>query len=138
MSSMNGGCLCGAVRVVAELDNTDHSACHCAMCRRWSGGAPFFGTRARSVTFEGNENISRYESSSWAERGFCKTCGTSLFYFLKPRQAYMMSVGSFDDSSSFRLGREIFVDQKPEGYTFAGEHPKLTESETIASFAPKT
>ncbi len=106
------------------------------MCRRWSGGAPFFGARAASVAFSSAERLGRYESSPWAERGFCKTCGTTLFYFLKPTQTYWMSVGAFDDQTSFRLVREIFVDHKPEGYAFAGDHPRWTEAETLAKMAP--
>jgi hypothetical protein len=125
------------VKFVAEGVKERHSACHCEMCRRWCGGAPFFGVRTQSVAFEGAENIARYESSNWAERGFCKTCGTSLFYFLKPMQAYMMSAGSFDEASRFELASEIFVDNKPAGYAFAGDHPRLTEAETLARFAPK-
>jgi hypothetical protein len=107
------------------------------MCRRWTGGPPFFGARTTNVTFEGAENISRYESSAWAERGFCSRCGTALFYFLKPASTYMMGVGCFHDASLFELASEIFVDSKPGGYTFAGDHPRLTAAETIAKFAPK-
>jgi hypothetical protein len=107
------------------------------MCRRWSGGAPFFATAARGVSFEGVENVAHFASSDWAERGFCKTCGSTLFYFLKPTGTYMMSVGAFDDPAVFRLEREIFIDHKPDGYALAGDHPRLTESETIAAFAPK-
>lgn len=106
------------------------------MCRRWSGGAPFFAAEVKKVTFENEEDIGRYTSSEWAERGFCKKCGTTLFYFLKPRQTYAMSVGAFDDTSPFRLSLEIFIDRKPAGYALAGDHPRWTEAETFAKFAP--
>lgn len=132
----SGRCLCGAVRFAATGVETHHHACHCGMCRRWSGGAPFFAATTESVEFEGTENLARYESSSWAERGFCRVCGTTLFYFLRPTQAYMMSVGAFDDPSPFQLVLEIFIDRKPEGYAFAGEHPRWTEAETLARLAP--
>jgi hypothetical protein len=66
----------------------------------------------------GEEHVTRYESSPWAERGFCSVCGTAMFYLLKPTQAYMRSVGAFDDASEFRLVREIFIDKKPDGYAF--------------------
>ena len=35
--SLTGGCLCGAVRFTAEADDDGIVACHCTMCRRWSG-----------------------------------------------------------------------------------------------------
>jgi hypothetical protein len=136
MTTSSGKCLCGAVKFDAELVSNDFSACHCGMCVRWSGGSAYFAAPTKSVTFQGEENIGRYVSSDWAERGFCKTCGTNLFYFLKPRGAYMMSVGTFDDTSSFAMKREIFIDRKPPGYAFAGDHERWTEAETFAKLAP--
>ena len=94
--------------------------------------------RTRSVTFASEEAVGRYASSDWAERGFCKACGTVLFYFLKPMSMYSMSAGAFDDPSQFRLASEIFVDEKPDGYAFAGDHPRLTAEQTLAKFAPKS
>jgi hypothetical protein len=132
----SGRCLCGAVRFTAEEVETDHHACHCGMCRRWSGGGPFFAAHVRGVVFAGEEKLAIYESSEWARRGFCGACGTTLFYFLKPTQEYMMSVGAFDDQGPFRLAREIFVDHKPPGYALAGEHPRWTEEETLARLGP--
>src|SRR5688572_27069249 len=127
---MKGQCLCGAVTFTADEVETDHHACHCGMCRRWSGGAPLLCTAVKSVTFQGKENIACYASSSWAERGFCKTCGTALFYYLEPTRAYLMAIGAFDDQTPFALTREIFIDRKPPGYAFAGDHERWTEEET--------
>jgi hypothetical protein len=106
------------------------------MCRRWSGGSGFFGARCAGVTFAGADCLGRFVSSAWAERGFCKTCGTTLFYFLKPTETYTMSVGVFDDQRPFRLVREIFIDQKPSGYAFAGDHERWTEAETFERLTP--
>ena len=133
MSSASGQCLCGAVRFTVERVDPHHHACHCGMCRRWSGG-PLFAMSVSGASFEGSENITVYDSSEWAERGFCGVCGTNLFYRLKQTGNHMMCAGTFDDSSKFKLTGEIFVDNKPDGYDFAGEHPRLTEAETIARF----
>ena len=137
MASSTGKCLCGAVKFTAEDVKATHSVCHCSMCRKWTGGGPFFGTRNKGVTFEGEEHVVRYASSDWAERGFCGKCGTTLFYFLKPANMYAMAAGAFDDQSTFQLGSEIFIEDKPDGYAFAGEHPRLTGAEAMAKFAPK-
>lgn len=133
----NGKCLCGAVRFRADGVETEHHACHCGMCRRWVGG-PNFATSVEHVSFEGEENIGRYNSSDWAERGFCKVCGSSLFYYFKPADKYIVSVGAFDDPKPFRLVGEIYIDHKPAGYDFAGNLPKQTEAEFLAQFAPPT
>ena len=132
----SGKCLCGAVRFTAEEVETEHHACHCGMCRRWSGGGPFFAAIARNVVFEDTGKLATYESSEWARRGFCSACGTALFYFLKPTQTYIMSVGAFDDQAPFRIRRELFIDRKPDGYALAGDHARWTEEETFARLTP--
>ena len=101
MASQSGQCLCGGVRFTADTVQTDHHVCHCGMCRRWTGG-PLFAAIAKGVTFEGEDNIGVYESSDWAVRGFCKICGTNLFYRVKQTGMYVMSVGAFDKSSGVK------------------------------------
>jgi hypothetical protein len=132
----SGRCLCGAVQFTADEVETDHHACHCGMCRRWSGGTPFFAAPAHNVVFADPDQLGVYESSEWARRGFCRTCGTTLFYFLKPTQSYMMSVGAFDDQAPFKLARELCIDRKPDGYAFAGDHERWTEQETFERLSP--
>lgn len=86
-----------------------------------------------SISFSGEDKIKRYQSSDWAERGFCTECGSSLFYHLKEPSMYIVASGMFDDSAQFQLVGEIYVDEKPPGYDFAGEHPRMTGQEFMAS-----
>ncbi len=134
MSAHKRQCLCGAVTFTAESVEHHHHACHCGMCRRWAGG-PLLAASAEGVIFAGEENITVFGSSEWAERGFCKVCGSNLFYRLRDGGGYHMPVGVFDDQSAFKVVGEIFIDRKPGGYAFAGDHPRLTEEETMAMFA---
>jgi hypothetical protein len=124
------------VTFTADEAKPTFSACHCGMCRRWSGGSPFFAVTAKGMRFSSEDDIGRYASSDWAERGFCKKCGTQLFYFLKPTGSYHVSAGVFDDPNAFSLALEIFVDRKPPGYAFAGDHPRWTEAETFERMKP--
>lgn len=130
--SATGRCLCGAVTYTAEEVDPDIHCCHCSMCRQWSGGSAMAAS-VGSVAFEGEDNITRYDSSAWADRGFCNRCGTNLFYRLKEADHYFMGMGTFDDQTPFRLVGEIFVDEKPGAYDFAGDHPRLTGEEFMAS-----
>lgn len=130
-----GRCLCGQVSFTArEVDPLVH-ACHCTICRRWAGG-PVFAAAVGSVTFEGAEHIGRYDSSEWAERGFCTRCGSNLFYRLKDNDHHILCVGAFDDPAPFTLGGEIYVDEKPALYDLAGDHPRQTGAEFMASLQP--
>ncbi len=130
--SATGKCLCGAVKFAAESVDAHVHACHCSMCRGWTGG-PMLAATVQNITFEGEAHIKRFASSEWAERGFCTECGTSLFYHLKEPGMYMMATGTFDNSEQFGLAGEIYVDEKPSGYNFAGDHPRLTGEEFLAS-----
>ena len=116
-----GQCLCGAVTFEAQDVESHVHACHCSMCRRWNGG-PALAVAVGSVTFAGEANIRRYRSSEWAERGFCKKCGSNLFYFLIPNR-YIIEAGLFNEQD-FKLESEIFCAGKPTWYEFAGGHPR--------------
>ena len=59
--------------------------------------------------------------------------GSNLFYQLKDQGNYIMCVGAFDDSPDFELCGEIYIDEKPSGYDFAGEHSRMTGAEFMAS-----
>ena len=65
--------------------------------------------------------------------GFCNECGSSLFYRMPETGMTVMALGAFNDQNLFELTGEIFVDQKPSGYDFAGDHERLTEAEFMAS-----
>ena len=130
--SMTGQCLCGAITFTAEGVATGMHSCHCSTCRRWSGSS-VLAASVDSIEFGGTEQISVYASSDWAERGFCSKCGSNLFYHLKEADHFIMSIGAFDDQSDFKLTGEMFVDEKPDGYSFAGDHPRLTGEEFMAS-----
>ena len=90
----------------------------------------------RTVTFEGEENVSRVRSSDWAERGFCAQCGSNLFYRIVERDDYQVAAGLFDDQSMLRLSLQVFTDQKPAFYEFANQTKMMTEAEVVAMFAP--
>ena len=133
--SESGKCLCGAVTFTAENVDTHVHACHCSMCRGWTGG-PMLAASVGSIEFGGGEHISRYASSAWAERGFCSQCGSSLFYRLVEPNMYIVATGCFENAQQFSLAGEIYIDEKPAGYDFAGDHPRMTGEEFMASINP--
>lgn len=91
----------------------------------------------QTVTFEDQESIGLIRSSEWAERGFCKKCGSNLFYHLIDRSDYQIAAGLFDDQTMLRMSLQVFTDSKPDFYDFAHETKMMTGAEVIALFAPK-
>lgn len=130
-----GGCLCGAVRYTATPHGAKYAACHCSTCRKWTAG-PFFAIHCGGdVTFADTAQLGVYRSSEWAERGFCRTCGGTLFYRLVNTPHYEMAVETFDDPSGLIFADEIFIDEKPDRYDFATPTRKRTGAEVFAEFA---
>lgn len=130
-----GRCLCGAVTVTAEGIRPHVHACHCGMCRKWAGGPGMAAECEGGVRFTGGESVTNYGSSDWAERGFCATCGTHLYYRLKGTEHYFLPVGLFDTGLEPVLSEEVYYDHKPAYYAFAGETKKKTEAEVMAEFS---
>ena len=135
--ALTGGCQCGAVRfAVSDLPHYLH-ACHCTTCRRISGSATMSLTvPASSLRIEGEAHVVAYVSSDWAARSFCGRCGTGLWQRLTVGDSpadYFLSAGTLDDPSGLALTQEIYVDRKPDGYAFAGDHPRLTGAEFEAT-----
>jgi hypothetical protein len=133
---MEGKCLCGAVSVTVKV-NKYVEACHCGMCRRWSGGPLLVIHCGSDVQIGGNGNVSIFKSSQWAERGFCSTCGTHLFYLLKGPNQYSVPAGLFQAQDGFEFREQIFIDKKPPYYEFANDTAVLTEAQVFARFAPQ-
>ena len=130
----SGGCLCGAVRFTARVPKTEADACHCSMCRRSSGGIAM-QVEAAELSFEDEGNVGVYRSSDWAERLFCPSCGSNLVWRMQDGSFTTVSAYAFDPPFDPPLRIEIFVDEKPEGYAFAGDTSKLTGAEVAALFA---
>lgn len=131
-----GSCLCGAVGVAVKTASRSVGACHCSMCRKWGGGPLLAVDVGSDVRFEGRERISTFDSSAWAERGFCNKCGTHLFYRLKQNGHYIVPVGLLDDGKDWRFDHQIFIDEKPAFYTFENKTDDLTGAEVFAKYAP--
>jgi len=131
-----GHCLCGRIKVSGSKMSHNVGSCHCSMCRRWTGGPLLAVDCGSDVSFEGTEHIGVYDSSGWAERGFCKHCGTHLFYRLKESDQYFIPVGLFDGDENFIFDHQVFIDEKPAYYCFSNETQNMTGAEVFAKYAP--
>ncbi len=131
-----GKCLCGDVKVTITKEHKEAATCHCEMCRRWCSGPMMAIHVGKDVVFEGEDNIATYRSSEWAERAFCKTCGTSLYYRLIDADDIILAVGLLDRQQDLALTSQIFIDEKPDFYDFANETETLTGAQVFARYAP--
>jgi hypothetical protein len=136
-ASITGHCLCGAVTItVAGRHDPRVGACHCRMCQRWSGGLFLcFNAEAAAVTITGE--VTRYRSSSFAERAFCPRCGSHLWFNDvqeggEPKH-YELMPGLFDAARPWPLRSEIYTDRSMACVQLAGEHKRKTRAEYEAT-----
>lgn len=135
--SGESACLCGRVKIKANRINPKIIVCHCDMCRKWSGGSAISLRCGTEVAIEGSDNVHIFDSSAWAERGFCSNCGTHLFYRIKATGEYNMPAGFFPELQGLEMEVQYFSDQRPEYLCYANKTEELTAAQVFAKFAPK-
>ncbi len=120
-----GSCLCGAVSFVVEGELPPPDACHCTICRKTSGHY-YAGTDVKrdALTVTGGENVTWYQSSPKVRRGFCATCGSSLFFDPPHVDWIGISMGAFDKPTNTKLHIHIFVADKGDYYEIADGLPQ--------------
>lgn len=133
--NLNGRCLCGGVQFTVKAASGSFGACHCSMCRKWSGGVLFALDEVSDLQVKNEDNLSVYASSDWGERCFCKVCGTNLFWRSAEFGHTAVMAGAIEDQTALTFVSEIFVDSKPDFYEFANNTKKYTEAEVLAQFA---
>ncbi|MTH34636.1 GFA family protein [Paracoccus limosus] len=135
MASETGTCLCGACTFTATPVSDEAGACHCSMCRKFSGGVFIVTDCSGSLEFADDAPITRFQSSEWGERVFCARCGSSLAWVSRDGAMAFVSVQAFADPGKYPLRHELFIDCKPESYALAGEHETMTEAQFLAQYA---
>jgi hypothetical protein len=119
---MNGGCLCGAVRYSFTAKTTPVTYCHCSMCRRWHGhvGA-YFAVDREHVRVDDARHLAWFASSPGVRRGFCRECGSSLFFDEAADPKMGLCAGSLDEPTGLREKAHIHVASKGDYYAITGE-----------------
>ena len=130
-STLAGQCLCGAVGVELVEPADEVEICQCDMCRRW-GGAFYAAQTGREARVTGEESATVFRSSKWAERAFCATCGSNLWFRFLPTGSRSFSAGLFDDAARHAIEKEIFIDERADWACLSGDHPRLTGEEILA------
>ena len=135
MSAMLGHCLCGAVTVSVAAHRGFTAICHCRMCQRLTGGL-FICVPVDAEGMQVEGPVERFASSGFAERAFCSTCGSHLWFRdLGGDGHYAMMPGLFDESRDWPLKSEIYTDRALPGLALPGDHRRNTRAEYEAKNA---
>lgn len=128
--SAAGGCLCGAVRYEIHGELRGIVNCHCSKCRRFHGhfGA-YTSVKADQVSFIEDRGLKWFRSPTDetpnVHRGFCSTCGSSLFWHPKDQEKMAIAAGSLDDTTTLQTIGHIWTSQKSGYYEINDDLPKF-------------
>jgi hypothetical protein len=119
-----GSCLCGDVRYRVTGPLRDIIACHCTQCRRTTGHY-LTATAVRMKNFHLTEcaGLKWYRATPTARRGFCRSCGSSLFWAPESDTHISIVTASLDDTSGLKLAAHIFVGAKGSYYELDPDIP---------------
>lgn len=123
---VHGRCECGKVEFEIGAVRDTVTICHCSQCRRTSGHlwastyAPY-----DQLIFIISEGLEWYASSDQAKRGFCRYCGSSLFYRMNGEAGVGIAAGCLDDTESLRVGKHIFTGDKGSYYEICDGKPEF-------------
>ncbi len=129
--SFKGSCLCGAVRFTVSGELPAPTACHCTICRKHTGHFEVGTDVPRDrVAISGEASLTWYQSSDWARRGFCSTCGSPMFFDPLERDWIGINMGAFDTPTKTKLSAHIFVADKGDYYEVndgCPQHPQAPD-----------
>lgn len=120
----HGGCLCGGVRFTTRGPLREVIACHCSQCRKTSGH--FWAATSVPLShlrITADAGLGWFCSSAQARRGFCRICGSSLFWKPEGEDRMAIAAGAFDGLPAFRLARHIFTADAGDYYRPEGPAP---------------
>ncbi|WP_275096850.1 GFA family protein [Sedimenticola hydrogenitrophicus] len=124
--TLKGSCLCGCVEYEVDGPLRDVVSCYCDQCRKSSGN--FVSATAAS---ESRLNILRGDGLAWygnklAKRGFCRECGSSLFWLPRPGDGLIrIMAGTLQRDTGLRVAAHIFVNQRSDFQELVGDAPRL-------------
>ena len=116
-NTTSGGCFCGAVRYEVKGPLRGVVNCHCSQCTRLNGN---FGSHSKAsksaITITSGESLSWYRISQQASRGFCRECGSGLFWDNADQDTLGIVAGSLDGPTGLKTIGHIFVASKSDFY----------------------
>ena len=136
MERLTGQCLCGAVKF-SGVPDAGIGVCHCGQCRIWGAG-PFMEVDMKTgVRIDaGEDQLKWFRSSDVGERGFCATCGSTLFWrAVGAGDAMSVNAHALQADHGLVLEQHIWVDDKPDWYEFADDAPRRTAAECLGQGA---
>lgn len=134
IAETSGGCLCGQVRYEVQGPMRNVINCHCSKCRRMHGHvAAYASVRRENLVLTRQDGLKWYRSvtdeTPNVHRGFCRECGSSLFWDPKGIGDYIaVAAGSLDSTAGLKTIGHVWVSQAGDYYEIADDLPRFEKS----------
>ena len=115
---ITGSCQCGAVRFEVDPPLRDVINCHCTICRKTSGHHWAATNAPRDqIRLTEDRGLAWFHASDVARRGFCRECGSSLFYERHGTGSWSIGAGTLDTPTGLSTVESIYEDEAGDYYT---------------------
>lgn len=119
-----GSCLCGKVQLTFDKFERPFRCCHCTQCRKQTGTYVTAGhVLDDDLTIQGDEHLNWYKASDFAQRGFCRHCGSLLMWKMDDTDYTAVMAGCIDGKTDTAVVAHIFADDKGDYYQIDGDVP---------------
>ncbi len=118
---VTGGCLCGAVTYEVRGPLRDILFCHCRNCRRTHGHfSAYASSRREDLVVTEDRGLKWYHTDEDVtpdvQRGFCRECGSSLFWDPRGQDFVYISAGALDPPSGVKGAGHIWLSEAGDYY----------------------
>jgi hypothetical protein len=103
--------------------------CHCTMCQRLHGA---FGAHSKArkvnIAIVEDKGLQWFATSDRARRGFCRQCGSNLFWEPVGQDATGILAGTLDQPTGLKTIGHIFTGEKCDFYDLSDGVPEFPDS----------
>lgn len=143
VTTIHGGCICGAVRYTATAPPLTVRACWCRVCQYFAAGNASvnlaFARDAVTITGELRDFPIVAASGNHMHRRFCPQCGVHVTSEAQERpQLLVVRAGTLDEPQAFRPLANIWVSEAPEWAHIDPSLPQFPGQPPPPALTPQT
>lgn len=131
--SLDGGCVCGAIRYTVTAKPFAADYCHCRTCQRHTGApvSAWMDFLTEQIEWHNKDELREYASTQDIRRGFCACCGSTLTFRSISHPRYLtLAITSLDDPAQFQPTYHIYTESQVPWLTIDDNCQRYSGSQT--------
>jgi hypothetical protein len=114
-TTLEGSCLCGAVRFAVDGPFPKLYQCHCSLCRKQGGSVSNTGLIVTADKFrwlDGEALVGKWQRTTGFRSWFCQRCGSTVPNPLRDTGYAWVPAGALDGDGPLEIGAQVFLGSK--------------------------